>query len=126
MNLKTYLGTVGEGIDSQWAIPAVYESDGLVYIGHSDNGQDGSKDLLLHDRFPFLDISQHGWGYGQKITPRHVILVHPMHTTMIFAFSVAAFSNAQAQQWRELLLCLKGLGCHNHSPLSGMGEWDST
>lgn len=76
---KAYLIVTGEGIDSQRPFPAIDEVYSFIQIFHSDNGQDGPKNFLLHDWFPLLHISQYSGGCQQEI-----IKTHGVHTLLDF------------------------------------------
>lgn len=63
--IKAYLAVTGESVCNKRAVPAIDILDGFFQACHSENRQDRPKDFLLHDWFPFLNISQHCGSCGQ-------------------------------------------------------------
>lgn len=44
----SYRGFVGEDVESQWFLSAVDEVNSLLQRVHSEDGQDGAENFLLH------------------------------------------------------------------------------
>ncbi|GAQ77547.1 hypothetical protein T45_09366 [Streptomyces turgidiscabies] len=64
------LGTLGrgEGVQGQRLVPPGDEGDGGVQVGDSDDGQDGTEDLVAHHGRAGVDIGQDGGGDVAGVT----------------------------------------------------------
>lgn len=79
-----YLVVTGEDIDHQWLLSLTDELDGLIHTAHTDDGQQWSKDLLLHYFGFSRHILQHSGSCMETGESFRVLTKYIQYTTKLY------------------------------------------